>query len=121
MRVREKRAEDGGVSTGIIATQLRRLGVAAPPWLINLSTLLAGGCAALEFAPRPRVKVAMLGSMVLLAEYFAGVDASPDIKTPLFFAAGALAGGLIIPLSFAAVVAGRGSRWLHIGLRIVGS
>ena len=97
------------------------LRIPAPPWLIYLAALVAGGCVGLHFVPRPLPRLTALGSMAFLAGYFAGVDAAPDIKTPLFFTAGALAGGLVVPLGFGALVAGRNSRPLQIGLRILGS
>jgi hydrogenase/urease accessory protein HupE len=97
------------------------LEIPAPLWLIHLVALVAGGCASLDVVPRSLFRLAAPGSMALLAGYYAGVDAAPDIRTPMLFMGGALAGGLVIPLGFGALLAGRNSPWIRIGLRILGS
>jgi hydrogenase/urease accessory protein HupE len=93
----------------------------APPWLIYLPALTVGSCVSLNVAPVNLVRLAGVGVVALLAGYVAGVDTAQDVKAPLFFAAGGLAGGLIIPLGFAALFADRGFRSLRIGMRILGS
>jgi hydrogenase/urease accessory protein HupE len=107
------------VSAGVAIGWFLR--IPAPAWLIYLVALGGGACVSLHFQPRRLPWLITLGSMALLAGYYAGVDAAPDIKIPLLFTAGALAGGLVIPLGVAALIAERRSHSLQIGMRILGS
>jgi hydrogenase/urease accessory protein HupE len=97
------------------------LAIPSPTALPYLLALAAGGCVSLDLAPRPPLRFVAVGLFALLAGYFAGADAAADVTAPELFACGALAGGLVIPLGVAALLAGRPSRWLRVALRIVGS
>jgi hydrogenase/urease accessory protein HupE len=97
------------------------LRVQDPSWLIYLVAFVAGGCVTCNFVLSPLARLAIVGSMALLASYSAGVDAASDIKNPVFFIMGALVGSLVIFLSFAALFVERDSRAVRIGFRILGS
>jgi hydrogenase/urease accessory protein HupE len=97
------------------------LRVPEPSWLIYLVAFVAGGCVSCHFVLSPFGRLAIVGSMALLASYSAGVDAASDIKNPVFFIVGALVGSLVIFLSFAALIVEHDSRAVRVGFRILGS
>jgi hydrogenase/urease accessory protein HupE len=95
--------------------------VPAPPWLITCATLGIGLCLTLRIKLRLLPWLTALALAASLAGYCAGVDAAPDIRTPLIFFLGVLAGGLVVPLTVAVALGGRGIRAIDIGIRILGS
>jgi hydrogenase/urease accessory protein HupE len=104
-----------GIAVGLF------LRMPAPPWLIYCVALAAGVRVSLRVKPRPLPWLIAVGWTALLAGYYAGVDAAPDIKTPLVFLLGALAGSFVVPLSIAVVLGARRSRAVQTAIRILGS
>lgn len=93
----------------------------APSLVAYLLALAAGLLTSLNWRVPPLIKLLMLGSMESLAGYLAGVDAAPDVLTPVYFAAGTFSGSLVVPLSVASLLAGRDWALVGIGLRVLGS
>jgi hydrogenase/urease accessory protein HupE len=104
-----------GVASGLF------LRIPAPLWLIYCVALAAGLCVSLHVKQRSLPWLIALGWAALLAGYYAGVDAAADVKTPLVFLLGSLAGGFVVPLSIAVILGERRSGAVQIGMRILGS
>jgi len=62
-----------------------------------------------------------ISAAALCAGFVAGADAAVDVRTPSNFVTGALAGGLVVPLTVASLLTGRATAAAHIGPRVVGS
>ena len=97
------------------------LRIPTPPWLIYSIALGSGLCVSCRLMPRPIPGLIAVGSAALLAGYYAGADAASDVKAPLVFLLGAMAGGFAIPLSIAVLLGERRSRTVQIGIRVLGS
>jgi urease accessory protein len=104
-----------GVASGLF------LHVGASPWFVSVIALAMGLCVGLQWKPPPGVLLPGVACMAMAAGYYAGADAAPDIQSPTAFLAGALAGGLIFPLTLSALLPERRPRILQIGIRILGS
>jgi hydrogenase/urease accessory protein HupE len=104
-----------GVASGLV------LRVNAPLWLISLMALAVGLCVGLQLKPILAIRTSSAGSLAAAAGYYAGIDAAPDVMSPLAFTAGALAGAFVLPLALMIVVGERRSRALQTGIRIIGS
>ncbi len=104
-----------GVASGL------RLDVFAPAWPVYLAALAVGLCVGLQWRPMPAFLLPGVGGLTLVAGYYAGADATPDIKTPFAFLAGALAGGLVFPLTLMVLLPSRRPRVVQIGIRVLGS
>ena len=93
----------------------------SPMWLPWILTLSVGLCLGAQWQPGLPTLLLSVGCAALAAGYYAGADAAADIKSPLAFVAGSLAGALVFPLAITMLLGERRSRVLHIGIRVVGS
>lgn len=104
-----------GVASGLF------LPFVAPAWLVFFLALAAGLCVGTEVRPVAAIMLPTVGGVALMAGHYAGADAAADIKYPLAFLAGALAGGLVFPLTLVVLLPGRRPRVVQIGIRVLGS
>jgi hydrogenase/urease accessory protein HupE len=91
------------------------------PLPIELVTLALALSVTFRYLPARRVWIAGLTFAAFLSGWYAGCDAARDITSPTLFLIGVLSGGLIIPLSTAALMAERGSALLRVSARVLGS
>lgn len=96
-------------------------GATPPPALVSGIALLVGLAVALRLQPALFARMFTTGCLAAVAGYYAGIDAAPDVRSPLAFSAGALAGGMVVSLSAGILLGERQSRVIRTGVRIIGS
>ena len=92
-----------------------------PPALISGIALLVGLGVALRLQPALFARAFTTGCLAAVAGYYAGIDAAPDVQSPLAFTAGALGGALVVPLAAGILLGERDSRVIRTGIRVIGS